>query len=484
LVNKYLLVEEKMKSRFWFTALSMVVVFAFALTACTPAATAQPTATSVAATSLPTGTTAPTMAASPVVAGTTAATATAEATSAATSAVATLTPPTCYLQPEAGATITFSGWGDQSEQKVYTDSITRFNSVCPDIKVIYNPIPTNFQTKIEAEMAGGTAPDVFYVDDTLMNALGRTGQLLALDDLMSKAYITRDQFIPQLLSLFTYNGKTYGLPKDWGTLGLIYLPEAFTAANLPMPTDSWTFTDLMNAAKTIATTTKYKGFCQAPDYARLAPWVFGNGGSFTSSDYATATFNSQPVTDAVNNIATMLQDKSLVQPSDVGASWCGEALGKELVAMTLEGGWMVQFMNTTYPNVKWAAAEIPQGSKTHADIIFTNAIGINANTKSPNAAADFLFFLTSEYNQGLIQATGFAYSTHPDQLSQLNNPYDLEISKGGLLPDTMVDYWGPYSGNARTAMSNALTRIYTGTQSVTDALTQGQTDVQNALNGK
>ncbi len=67
-------------------------------------------------------------------------------------------------------------------------------------------------------------------------------------------------------------------------------------------------------------------------------------------------------------INTMVKDKSLVNPSDVGASWCGEALGKQLVAMTLEGGWMVNFMNQSYPKVTYKAVEIPKGPKTRADV--------------------------------------------------------------------------------------------------------------------
>lgn len=456
-----------MKYSKWLIIISLLAAIIMIVTACSPSAPYGASATNtVAPNTQPSATT------SGVVAPTTSATTVASG------------PGPCPLQVEANATIVFSGWGDQSEQQVYTDLITRFNSVCPGVTVTYNPIPSDFQTKLKAQMAGGTAPDVFYVDDQLMGAFAPTGQLLVLDDLMSQAGVSRSDFIPQLMNEFTLNGKTYGLPKDWGTLGLIYLPAAFTDAGIPMPTNSWNWTDLETAAKAIAAKGKYAGFCQGADYARLAPWVFSNGGSYTSSDFKTATVDTAQVTDMVNIVATMYKDKSLVAPKDIGTSWCGEAIGKELAAMTLEGGWMVQTMNTTYPGVTWAAAEIPQGPVTRADIIFTNAIGINAATKFPKAAAAFLFFVTGSYNQGLIQATGFAYSTHPDQIAQITNQYDKEISKGGLLPDTKLDYWGPYSGNVRTAISNAISRVYLGSQSVAASFAQAQTDVQNALDGK
>jgi len=38
---------------------------------------------------------------------------------------------TCPLQVEEGAVITFSGWGDESEQKIYKDTIERFKRCLP-----------------------------------------------------------------------------------------------------------------------------------------------------------------------------------------------------------------------------------------------------------------------------------------------------------------------------------------------------------------
>ncbi len=71
---------------------------------------------------------------------------------------------------------------------------------------------------------------MLYVDDGLMTALGRTGQLLSLDPYMDEAGVTRDEFIQPLLSIFILDKETFALPKEWGTLGLVYLPAAFSEA--------------------------------------------------------------------------------------------------------------------------------------------------------------------------------------------------------------------------------------------------------------
>jgi multiple sugar transport system substrate-binding protein len=384
---------------------------------------------------------------------------------------------------EKGAKLVFSGWGDQTEQKIYRDSIVRFNKIYPDVSVDYEPIPADFDTKLKAMMAGGTAPDVFYVDAPLMTAFGRTGQLLPLDGYMSEAKISRKGFMPSLLTIFTYKGKTYGLPKDWGTLGLVYLPEAFKEADIAEPNDNWTWDDLVKAAKIITEKTKYKGFLQNADWARFAPWVFELGGTYTNADYTKATLNTAPVKKAASYLLKMKKDGLLVTSEDVGASWAGEAIGKKLVAMTYEGGWMVNYMRDQYPDVNWKAVQIPKAMNgKRSDVIFTNAIGVNVHTKYPKAAAAFTIFLTSRENQAEIEKTGFAYSTHPDQISLIKDRNDKAIAAGGLAG--IVAYWGPNTGKINDQVSKALERIYLGAMSVDESFAQANEKVNAILAGE
>ena len=127
----------------------------------------------------------------------------------------------CFMNVEEGATIVFSGWGDETEQQIYRDSIERFAEVCPAVTVDYQPIPADFQTKLKASMAGGTAADVFYIDDQLMTAFAPTGQLLPLDDYMGQAGVSRDDFEGQMrreLHVAYQRERIYDMqdPDEWG----------------------------------------------------------------------------------------------------------------------------------------------------------------------------------------------------------------------------------------------------------------------------
>jgi multiple sugar transport system substrate-binding protein len=390
-------------------------------------------------------------------------------------------PPGCFMSVEDGATIVFSGWGDETEQQIYRDSIDRFSEVCPDVTVDFQPIPADFQVKMIAAMAGGTAPDVFYVDAQLMTAFAPTGQLLALDDLMAEGDVSREDFIPTLLTIFTQDGNTYALPKDWGTLGLVYIPAAFAEAGIAEPTADWGWDDLRSAAEAITADTNYAGFCQNADWARFAPWVFSNGGAYSSDDYSTATLDTPEVRDAATYIMGMKDSGALVSAADVGAGWCGEAIGKELVGLTYEGGWMVNYMRNDFPDVEWKAVPIPSGPAGTGDVIFTNGIGVNANSEYPRAAAAFTIFVTGRANQAEIVATGFAYSTHPDQVDLVVDPNDAAIAAGGTFELTRVGYWGPNTGRVQDAVSQALERLYLGDQDVAQTFSQAQGEAQTAL---
>ena len=385
---------------------------------------------------------------------------------------------------EPGAKIVFSGWGDETEQKIYRDSIARFNAVYPDVTVDFQPIPADFQTKIKAMMAGGTAPDVMYIDDQLMTAFATSKQLLPLDEYMAQAGVTGADFIGPVASIFIMDGKTYALPKDWGTLGLVYLPEAFKDAGIAEPTADWTWNDLKTAAEALQKAGKFGGFCMGADWARFAPFAFGNGGAFASADNKTATVNTPEVIEAAKFVTDLKASGAVVTAADLGAGWCGEAIGKKLAGMTYEGGWMVNYMKQSFADVAWKAVPLPTGPKGKADVIFTNGIGVNAASKFPKAAAAFAIFVTSRENQGEIVKTGFAYSTHPDQVDLVLDANDKAIAQGGTFPLTRVAYWGPNTGKVNDAISKMLERVYLGDQTVEESVKQAQTEVQNALDGK
>ena len=387
------------------------------------------------------------------------------------------------LCPEEGAELTVSGWGGESEQQIVIDSITRFNESFPDVKVNFEPIPADYQTKMKASMAGGAAPDVFYVDADLMTAFGRTGQLLALDSYMAQAGVKRSDHIEALLAMFTYEGTTFSLPKDFGSLGLVYLPGLFAEAGIDEPTADWTYDDLKAAAATITEKTGTYGMCVPPDVGRWPAVVYAWGGEMTNADFTEALFNSPEAVAALEYWYGLYEDDIGAWPTDIGAGWCGEAIGKELTAMALEGGWMVNYMNTDFADVEYKIVEVPKGPAGGGDLLFTNAFGAKADTKYPNAAALLVFYLTGEENQEAILKTGFALGTQKSLLDHAwfaDHPNEQAIADGGAKYGR-VFYYGPETGEVLDRMGKALERVFLGEQTPQDALDQAVNEVNTEV---
>ena len=80
-----------------------------------------------------------------------------------------------------------------------------------------------------------------------------------------------------------------------------------------------------------------------------------------------------------------------------------------------------------------------------------------------------------------IVKTGFAYSTHPEQIDLVVDPNDAAIAIGGTFPLTRVAYWGPNTGKVNDAISQALERIYLGDQDVDAAFEQANEEIQGYL---
>jgi len=337
------------------------------------------------------------------------------------------------IQVEDGATLRVSGWGDESEQKVNQDSFARFNKIFPNVKINYEPQPKDFQTKMKADVAGGTEPDVFYLDSSLMTAFAPNGVLLALDDAMKTAGASTDDYIGDLVKLYQQDGKTYALPKDQGALALFVSNDMAQKAGID-PASLKTWDDVTAAAQKMTSGEgpgKIFGMCVNPDIQRIGAFILQNNNPII--DNGKATFNQDTGVKAFQWYYDFLKNKTGEVPKNMGADWCGDAFSKQKVGMVYEGGWMLPFMVKQAPDMKFTALPlpIPSGGK-QSTLVFTNGWAVSARTKYPNAAAALALFLTSAANQQPILQSGFAL---PTVKSLVNDPYFQSHPNDKVLAD-------------------------------------------------
>ena len=138
------------------------------------------------------------------------------------------------------AHLTYALW-DPNEEVGYKKSIAVFEKSHPNITVSVVQIPyPNYQEKLQAEFTSGTGPDIFWVNTPWLSTWIKDGLLANLAPDIKKAHIDMSQYIPALVSLHTYHGAIYGLPKDWDTIAVYYNENYFAKHHIPVPT-SWSW---------------------------------------------------------------------------------------------------------------------------------------------------------------------------------------------------------------------------------------------------
>ena len=243
--------------------------------------------------------------------------------------------------------------------------------------------------------ASGQSPDVFYVSGDNFATYAKAGNLLAYGDDLPNA----GDFYPALKTQFTYEDKFYCAPKDMSTLALFINTDLWTAAGLTDADIPKNWDDLSAVAKKL-TKPPVVGLTVGPSRDRLNSFLLQNGSFLVSQDGKTVTANDPKNVEALKYVQSLYQDGSLRFPAELGAGWGGEAFGKQLAAMTIEGPWLLGAMAKDYPTVKFTAAPLPAGPKgDKGTLVFTNCWGVSATTKYPEQAKAYAEFMTTKQQQ-------------------------------------------------------------------------------------
>lgn len=389
---------------------------------------------------------------------------------------------------EPGATLRVSSWGDTSEQGVNNAALARFKQVYPDVTVTYEPVPTDYQTKLLAQISGGSQPDVFYVDPGLAFQLIPNGVLLDLSPALAEVGRSPDDYFESLIGTFTgEDGKVYGVPKDFGSLAIFYNTDLVKTP----PTEGWTqdeFAAFVRENNSGSGQTQVFGFSADPDFERWGAFALANGAKIL--DNGKCAMNSEAGVSTLEWWYGLYKEGVATVPADVGAGWSGEAFAKKRIASAPQGGWMIPFLDDPKASfgVNYDAVSLPVGKDGgKADLLFFNAWGAAAKSKYPKAAAALALFLASRENEGAILQTGFAL---PALKGFENDPFfqkgtvQSKISK--LIYET-AEYGTPsYFGGIndpkiKKAFKDATERVFAGQQDPKAALDQACAEVDPLL---
>ncbi|MEJ7137200.1 ABC transporter substrate-binding protein [Amphibiibacter pelophylacis] len=297
----------------------------------------------------------------------------------------------------------------------------------------------DYWTSISTGMVSGTAPDVFTDHLAKYPEFARNNQLVDLAPLIAKDKVDTKQYRDGLYDIWGRDGKQYGLPKDWDTIGFIVNLDMAKKAGVSLadlqnmtwnPKDGGTFEQVvrkltLDRSGKNATDPKFnpKSVLQ---YGYQTPPGGGNTGSMGQTEWSyfavpqgfkfqDAPWNStfhydSPAVASTWQYLAGLPAKGLSAPMQMVKGSSADAMFvTRRVAMIPQGSWMVSFFQS---NAKFPTAWVPLpkgASGQRASMINGLGDSIWAGSKVKDEAWKWVKYLGSADCQSKVASFGVVF---------------------------------------------------------------------------
>ncbi|MBE2267290.1 MAG: extracellular solute-binding protein, partial [Anaerolinea sp.] len=205
---------------------------------------------------------------------------------------------------------------NQAEIDVYTAISGQIDAAWEGVTLEYQPGGTEtagYQDTLLAELAAGTAPDVFWIPGADLANFASRGVLLNLNDLAAAdAAFDAAVFYPAQIEQLTYNPETdsmegalWGLPRDASAMALYYNQSLFDEAGIPNPTErleagEWTWEQFAADAAAISDLgDDIYGFGMNNWWGNWELFINAAGGSYFTEARDACALNSPEVENAL-----------------------------------------------------------------------------------------------------------------------------------------------------------------------------------------
>ncbi|OYO14942.1 sugar ABC transporter substrate-binding protein [Enemella evansiae] len=308
----------------------------------------------------------------------------------------------CGSTGSGGDTITYAIW-DEAQRPAMEQIADKFETANPGTTVEIQLTPNaQYWTKLQTSMSGGNGPDVFWMNGAQFGLYASEGQLAPLDD----QGIDQSKYPASLTELYTYEGKLYGAPKDFDTIGLWYNKKLFAEAGVPEPTADWTWQDTREAAKKL-TRGDTKGFV-APAYTQenIYTAIPQAGGEVISSDHKKSGYGSPEALAGIEYLLGFIADGSSPTAQQMADTEPETMFTSGQVAMGYFASYAALPFSQSQVGNDINVAPLPKGPTGNQSVI--HGLGNVANAKSKNLpmAKKFAAFASSAEAAELQATTG------------------------------------------------------------------------------
>lgn len=396
---------------------------------------------------------------------------------------------------EVEGEISFTAWGSDAELETDQQVLEAFQKEYPNVKVTFEPINDDYMTKVETMMLAGEAPDVIYGHPKYFQKWASQGLLLDLQPYFDNNEQFRDEsvYATNLYEAFQYDGKMVATMNGADTFLLFYNQDLFDEANVPYPTEDWTWDDFLAACEKL--TIDKDGDGEIDQYA-----ISASKGHEQIEAYL-AAFGGQ-LYDDVNNPTKVMADSE--ENKEALQLWydlifkygyAPDAEGSEVVTGGFDGGQIAMDVDGVYQCVYRSGVDFNMGlaalpmEKENAHYVSLMAgYCVPKSTKYPEAAWALASFMQEKTGQEILASTGLittvdkevaasdavinmegAPDNHILRVTSLENAVNVD-AKLPNWQETVDTVWGP-----------AIDQLYNGDLTVEETLAEIQKGLEEKM---
>jgi multiple sugar transport system substrate-binding protein len=350
-----------------------------------------------------------------------------------------------------------------------------------------------YYTKLNANIAAGTTPDVFMMSGAYFYNGAMNNAYMELDERIEAAGIDLGDYFTEQPNMY-YQGKIYGIPKEINVMALAFNKTLFDAAGVDYPTDTWTWDDLLAAATQLTSTDsdgqQVYGIYSVNNVQEM--WgnlVLENGGRFLSEDLKKGALNSPEAIEAIQYAVDLIYEHE-VSPSPQGVSSLpgyiesgGSPFLTGLVAMKFQGNYEMTLLSAI-DNFEWDVVTMPE-RKLKGGLGWTQSWVIGANTAQSDESWNLFEWLITTGQEITAEVPGRGLTPSLRSAAYSENflgtpPPDMAGWLDGW--DIHFDFafhpaWFEYQG----AYSNALDAVFAGDAEVAPTLEAATAEVDEIL---
>jgi multiple sugar transport system substrate-binding protein len=409
--------------------------------------------------------------------------------------------------------LTYAMW-QTPEQAGYQKSIDVFEKAHPNIHVTIESFAYNdYQPKLTTEFSSGGGPDVYWVNTPMIASWLKDGVMENLTSKIASAHVDLSQYLSTLVTLHTFSGQMYGMPKDWDTIAYFYNATYFAAHHITIPSSlTWNPTNggsWLTFLKELTVDTSGHNALSA-DFNPKAiatygtdspnemqwgfePYLAEDGVKLISQPYAkTVSFDTPAGVQTLQFLTSLMYQYHVAVPgSDLGTDAAAndsedQTLFAEGKVATIEGGdWEISGIKQ---EVKFKLGVLPAPCGPDGCWTVLNGLIDSVNAHSPNqqAAWELEQWLGSAQSEKILGSGGYIWpgigSLDPLFASYWQSQ-GLDVTPFEDESKWNVVYWPvtPGMGQAQLDIANQLAPAYLSGQNVAQAVSAAASQANDDL---